>query len=182
MTAGSTASTGAGGDKPATGDVGTSDAGVTTSVTGNSSPVTDRTTEDEFLRSAIDETSATPVPGKLPPGETPGTGYSWDDYEGVQVENDVSGEDDGGWGVVRSKGRSKVNSGSGSQAQPGRSSIAPELMTKKQRQNAAKRDVQKQAKLDAEAERLAVLAKHKRELERAKMAEQFGSGKGASKA
>lgn len=76
----------------------------------------------------------------------------------------------------------EVNSGSGSQAQPGRSSIAPELMTKKQRQNAAKRDVQKQAKLDAEAERLAVLAKHKRELERAKMAEQFGSGKGASKA
>ena len=57
VTAGSTASTGAGGDKPATGDVGTSDAGVTTSVTGNSSPVTDRTTEDEFLRSAIDELS-----------------------------------------------------------------------------------------------------------------------------
>lgn len=45
-------------------------------------------------------------------------------------------------------------------------------MSKKQRQNAAKRDAQKQAKLDAEKERLEVLAKHKREVERAKMAEQ----------
>ena len=61
MTVDSMASTGAGGDKPATGDVGTSDAGVTTSVTGNSSPVTDRTTEDEFLRSAIDELSVAPA-------------------------------------------------------------------------------------------------------------------------
>ena len=59
-----------------------------------------------LLTPSVYRTSATPVPGKLPPGETPGTGYSWDDYEGVQVENDVSGEDDGGWGVVRSKGRS----------------------------------------------------------------------------
>jgi hypothetical protein len=35
-------------------DVTTSDAGITTSVTGNSSPVTERTTEDE-LRSDLDE-------------------------------------------------------------------------------------------------------------------------------
>jgi hypothetical protein len=54
--------------------------------------------------------------------------------------------------------------------------------TKRQRQNAAKREAQKAAKVSAEADRLATLAKHKRELERAKMVEQFaggGGGKGA---
>lgn len=49
---------------------------------------------------------------------------------------------------------------------------APESLTKKQRQNAAKHEAQKSAKAEAEAERLATLAKHKRELERAKMLEQ----------
>ncbi|KAJ3489453.1 hypothetical protein NLJ89_g11529 [Agrocybe chaxingu] len=43
---------------------------------------------------------------------------------------------------------------------------------KRQRTNADKRDAQKAAKADAEAERLATLAKHKRELEKVKMAEQ----------
>ena len=47
-----------------------------------------------------------------------------------------------------------------------------ESLTKKQRQHAAKREAQKAAKADAEQERLATLAKHKRELERARMAEQ----------
>lgn len=55
---------------------------------------------------------------------------------------------------------------------------APETLTKKQRQNAAKREAQKAAKADAEAERLAALAKHKREVERAKIAEQLNSSKG----
>jgi hypothetical protein len=55
--------------------------------------------------------------------------------------------------------------------------------SKKQRQNAAKRDALKTAKAEAEAQRLARLAVHKRELERAKMAEQFASsGKGKGKA
>lgn len=47
-----------------------------------------------------------------------------------------------------------------------------ESLTKKQRQHAAKREAQKAAKADAEQDRLATLAKHKRELERARMAEQ----------
>lgn len=54
---------------------------------------------------------------------------------------------------------------------------APETITKKQRQNLAKRDAQKAAKAEAEAERQATLAKHKRELERARMAEQYAQGK-----
>ena len=36
------------------------------------------------------------------PGEQPAKGFAWDDYEGVQ---DASSEDDGGWGVVRSRRR-----------------------------------------------------------------------------
>ena len=54
---------------------------------------------------------------------------------------------------------------------------APETLTKKQRQHAARREAQKAAKADAEAERLATLAKHKRELERTRMAEQAKSSK-----
>jgi hypothetical protein len=57
---------------------------------------------------------------------------------------------------------------------------APETLTKRQRQNASKREAQKAAKADAEAERLATLSKHNKELEKAKMAEQF-SGKGKGK-
>jgi hypothetical protein len=54
-------------------------------------------------------------------------------------------------------------------------------LTKRQRQNASKREVQKAAKSEAETERLAILAKHKRELEQARMSEQFGGKGGNSK-
>jgi len=57
----------------------------------------------------------------------------------------------------------------------------PDTLSKKQRQNAAKRDAQKAAKADAETERLALLAKHKRELERTRMAEQAKGGSGSGK-
>lgn len=43
------------------------------------------------------------------PGEKPASGFSWGDYEDVVVEgggNDADGEDDGGWGVVKSRSRS----------------------------------------------------------------------------
>ena len=120
-------------------DATTSDAGITTSVTGTSSPVTERTTttEDE-LPSGLDECvdshfaqnasvlrtdffvvrsaqalSAASLPDAPPrvapvrplPGEQPAKGFAWDDYEGVQVDGDASSEDDGGWGVVRSRRR-----------------------------------------------------------------------------
>ena len=45
-------------------------------------------------------------------------------------------------------------------------------MTKRQRQNAQKRENEKAAKTEAESQRLAVLANHKRELERVRMQEQ----------
>lgn len=54
---------------------------------------------------------------------------------------------------------------------------APETLTKKQRQHAARREATKAAKADVEAERLATLAKHKRELDRTRMAEQAKSSK-----
>ena len=56
---------------------------------------------------------------------------------------------------------------------------APESLTKKQRQHAAKREAEKAAKAEAEQERLATLARHKRELERARVAEQAKTNKKA---
>ncbi len=42
-------------------------------------------------------------------GEQPATGFSWADYEDVDdtrgTADDADGEDDGGWGVVKSRGR-----------------------------------------------------------------------------
>ena len=50
-------------------------------------------------------------------------------------------------------------------------------MTKKQRQNLAKREAQKAAKAEAEAMRQATLAQHKRELEKERIKEQFSQSK-----
>jgi hypothetical protein len=60
---------------------------------------------------------------------------------------------------------------------------APETLTKRQRQNAQKREAQKALKAEVEAERLATLSKHKRELEHARTIEQIskkGGGKSTS--
>ncbi|KAI0299293.1 hypothetical protein BC826DRAFT_1102838 [Russula brevipes] len=163
-------------------DVTTSDAGITTSATGNSSPVTERTTEDE-LPSELDESrldaSATSVqdappsivPVRPPPGEEPAKGFTWEDYEGVQVDEDASGEEDGSWGVVRS--RRKVNKpategGAGTPAAAAES----QPQTKKQRQNAQRREALKEAKREREAQQHAALAAHKRELDHARATEQ----------
>ncbi|KDR66137.1 hypothetical protein GALMADRAFT_273747 [Galerina marginata CBS 339.88] len=197
----------------------TSDAGITPSVTGNSSPVVERrmstSTEDEsFLlnvnvtrgsgenrrtlaekllpkprKTGVDdmlETSDFPTLSRVMrvqplPNERPATGFSWGDYEDVRVvtdggENDADGEDDG-WGVVTSKRSKRVVPSTSAQPHVQK---APETMTKRQRQNAQKREDDKAAKAEAESERLARLAKHKRELEHAKMVEQF-SGKSSGK-
>jgi len=57
-------------------------------------------------------------------------------------------------------------------------SKAPETLTKRQRQNAQRRENEKAAKAEAEKERLAKLAKHKRELEKTKMLEQYSTKSG----
>ncbi|KAI0046517.1 hypothetical protein FA95DRAFT_1573076 [Auriscalpium vulgare] len=170
-----------------TADLATSDAGITTSVTtGNSSPATEKTTEDELPASGGDESApeastserpSAPQVIRIQPGEKPAKGFTWEDYEGVQVGEDADGEDDGGWGVVKSKRSSRLNQTAGGQSTPNRTSSNTPL-TKKQRQNAAKREAQKLAKQDAAADQQAVLARHKRELERARMAEQFSTSKG----
>ncbi|KAH9849910.1 hypothetical protein C2E23DRAFT_870362 [Lenzites betulinus] len=112
-------------------------------------------------------------------GERPAAGFSWGDYEDVDeprtlTADDADGEDDGGWGVVRSR-RAKPKPASGPTAQEPASQKASEALTKKQRQHAAKREAEKAAKAEAEAARLATLAQHKRELERTRMAEQAKS-------
>ena len=44
------------------------------------------------------------------PGEKPAPGFSWADYEDVHTAaaEDADGEDDGGWGVVKSRTRTST--------------------------------------------------------------------------
>ncbi|KAI9062623.1 hypothetical protein FKP32DRAFT_1593288 [Trametes sanguinea] len=196
-------------------EISTSDAGITTSVTANSSPVTERTEDESHSlladsRPSVPENRRTLAEKLLPkprktgvedlleepdhpqlarvmriqprPDERPAAGFSWADYEDVDdsraTADDADGEDDGGWGVVRSR-RSRPKQPASGQAQASTQLKAPETLTKKQRQHAARREAEKEAKAQAEAERLATLAKHKRELEKARIAEQSKSSKKA---
>lgn len=187
-----------------------SDAGITTSVTGNSSPATEdeagpipqpessstskenrktlaeklipksrKTGVEDMLEESDQPTVARVMRVQPSPGESPAPGYSWADYEDVQAAaaEDADGEDDGGWGVVKSRTRNKPERPPQTDSQPQSGSE----MTKKQRQNAAKREAQKAAKAEAEAQRLATLSKHKRELEKTRITEQY-SAKGGSSA
>ncbi|KAF8586378.1 hypothetical protein K439DRAFT_963309 [Ramaria rubella] len=180
----------------------TSDAGVTTATSveedGSSSGTVEEPKNEEKTRSqktlaekvlpkgrktAVDdmlETSHYPDLSRVmrvapPTDEKPATGFSWGDYEDVEDGRggDADGEDDGGWGVVKSRGKAKHNQSSSSGGAPAPHPKAPETLTKKQRQNVAKREAAKGAKAEAEAERLALVAKHKRELERSRIAEQY---------
>ncbi|KAH9839959.1 uncharacterized protein C8Q71DRAFT_470692 [Rhodofomes roseus] len=186
-------------EQPTPLDAGTSDAGVTTtSFTGNSSPTATASDEEGDVKASTSDNRRTLAERLLPkprktgvddmletpdypsvarvmriqpgPDDRPAVGFSWADYEDVDdsrgTADDADGEDDGGWGVVKSRGRPKTH-------KPTTTPTASESVSKKQRQNAAKRDAQKTAKVEAEAERQARLAQHKRELERAKIAEQY---------
>ncbi|EKM50178.1 uncharacterized protein PHACADRAFT_264760 [Phanerochaete carnosa HHB-10118-sp] len=169
---------------------------VTTSVTDTSSPVNERTEDEQALGTADNRRTLAerllPKPRKthvedmletpdVPPAarvmrvqprpdEQPAAGFSWADYEDVDgsgvTADDADGEYESGWIVQSSRGRSRPKAPQSTQS-------APESLTKKQRQNLAKSEASKAAKAEAEAQRQATLAKHKRELEKARMAEQF---------
>ncbi|KAJ8521849.1 hypothetical protein ONZ45_g1486 [Pleurotus djamor] len=113
------------------------------------------------------------------PDEKPASGFSWGDYEDVDAsgpgENDADGEDDG-WGVVR-RSRPKRQPQADSSVSATTPAKSPETMTKRQRQNANRREAEKAGKEAAEADRLARLAKHKSELERTRMKEQIAARK-----
>ncbi|PFH53253.1 hypothetical protein AMATHDRAFT_1326 [Amanita thiersii Skay4041] len=122
------------------------------------------------------------------PGEKPASGFSWGDYEDVHPDeragHDADGEDEG-WGVVKSK-RSKTERKPSGMAVVGaiqpQVQKAPEtVLTKKQRQNARRREATKAAKAEMEAERLAKLSTHKKELDKASMLERL-TGMGVGKA
>ncbi len=70
-----------------------------------------------------------------------------------------------------------ASSSASASAQAPASQSGSETLTKKQRQHAAKREAEKAAKAEGEAARLALLAQHKRELERTRMAEQAKASK-----
>lgn len=116
-------------------------------------------------------------------GEMPAPGFTWGDYEDVAAgnltANDADGEDEaeGGWGIVKGKSRS-WNQRTTPTPQQITKSTPEQTMTKKQRQNAKKREMIKAVKAEAEATRLEGLAKHKRELERERIIELSRSGGG----
>ncbi|KAG2136079.1 uncharacterized protein EDB93DRAFT_790708 [Suillus bovinus] len=118
--------------------------------------------------------------------EMPAPGFSWKDYEDVDIDEDVhassgtvnnaDAEDDNQWGTVKGKGRSKVSRPSTTPLQVVQQ--APGALTKKQRQNAKRNQMLKEAKADAEVERQAKLAERKRALERQQIINQSRHGGG----
>ncbi|KAG1817271.1 uncharacterized protein BJ212DRAFT_1270875 [Suillus subaureus] len=114
------------------------------------------------------------------PDEAPAPGFSWKDYEDVDDSsgtlNDADGEGDGEWGIVKGKGRTKVSRPSTTPSQLVQQ--VPQALTKKQRQNAKRNQMLKDAKAEAEADRLTKLAEHRRALEREKIIDQSRRGGG----
>lgn len=92
------------------------------------------------------------------PNDVPATG-SWADYDDVSAED--MGDDDG-FMPVKSRGKQRAarQVSSDSSAPPMR---ATETQTKRQRQNAARREVEKDAKALADRQREQALEKHRRE-------------------
>ncbi|KIP01249.1 hypothetical protein PHLGIDRAFT_27046 [Phlebiopsis gigantea 11061_1 CR5-6] len=181
-----------------------SDAGITTSVTGTSSPVAERTEDEHALgtdenrrtlaerllpkprKTHVEDMLETPdVPSvarvmRVTPraDERPAAGFSWADYEDVDnsgiTADDADGEDESGWITKSSRIRSKPSDST----VPTRTT--PETLTKKQRQNQKRKELEKSEKAAARVEQEAALARHKRELEKVRMQEQFAKGKKAS--
>ncbi|KAG1804602.1 hypothetical protein EV424DRAFT_295352 [Suillus variegatus] len=112
--------------------------------------------------------------------EAPAPGFSWKDYEDVDASsgtlNDADGEDDGEWGIVKGKGHPKVSRPSATPSQVVQQ--VPGTLTKKQRQNAKRNQILKDAKADAEVERQAKLAERRRALERQQIINQSRHGGG----
>ncbi|KAF9473376.1 hypothetical protein BDN70DRAFT_885917 [Pholiota conissans] len=145
-----------------------------------------KTHVEDMLTTPDYPTLARVVRVKPRPDEKPADGFTWGDYEDVRTGDDADGEggagedDDEGWGVVTSRKSKRLPSGTA--ATPAhKATKASETLTKKQRQNQQRNEDAKAARAAVEAERLAVLAKHKRELEAEKLKEQFGAGKGGKK-
>ncbi|CCA69548.1 hypothetical protein PIIN_03487 [Serendipita indica DSM 11827] len=185
----------------------TSDAGVTTSVTEEEGSVSSKreetlTSAEKLLpkapKTAVDDMIDGPKPGIARvlrvPGPTPASKAEYtkpagnltlDDYEdgsdfkGSGVEAD---EEDSTWDVVgrKKRGGTRTPSTYASDTAPstiGTSNVAP---TKKQRQNAAKRQAEKDRKAAADKEMEAARAKHMRDLEKARIDEQYRGKKGLS--
>ncbi|KZP01771.1 hypothetical protein CALVIDRAFT_532530 [Calocera viscosa TUFC12733] len=144
-------------------------------------------------KTAVDDMLETPAQSiarvvrvKPSVGDKPAAGFSWADYEDVEGGGGMADEadDEGEWGIVKSRNRRSAAQSAfasfSSSSAPVRPAKAPETLTKKQRQNARKREADKSAKGDQEAERLAALARHKRELEEERMRE-LAKGAGAGR-
>lgn len=148
-----------------------------------------KTGVEDMLQKPDYPTLARVVKVKPSVGEQPAAGFSWGDYEDVSsfapgastgTGTNDDDNDDGGWGVVKGRGGRTSNRASGSTIANVTTSAptAPGDMSKKQRQNAKKRDAAKAAKVEGERDRVNLLRGHKSELERMRMIEQAtGRGK-----
>jgi len=93
---------------------------------------------------------------------------------GADVED--STEDDG-FIPVKSKGRRRTQRSASIHSTGGGVARAPESLTKKQRQNKAKREVEKEAKENSELQRQETFTRHKKELEHTRIEEAYKKGK-----
>lgn len=191
------------GAKAATGPAGVLSDGLTTSVTGtedeqeDSKDVKQRTLAERMLpagrKTGVEDMLETPqypeiarvMRVKPAEGEQPAPGYSWGDYEDADENKVISMDDEetdeGGWGVVKSRRPKRSQTVTQSTTQASKPSTDNQSLTKKQRQNAAKRDAAKSVKAEAEEERLAKLQAHKRALERDRISQAYAkpaTGKG----
>ncbi|KAF8550980.1 hypothetical protein OG21DRAFT_1513338 [Imleria badia] len=139
-----------------------------------------KTAVDDMLEEPDFPTIARVMRVQPPADQTPIPGFSWEDYGDVVEESvlvhDTDEEDEGEWGVVKSRHRTPQTTESTPKSPA--PAATPETMTKKQRQNARKRELAKSAKAEAEVSRLQGLANHQRELERLRIIEQSQQGGG----
>ncbi|KAH8111080.1 hypothetical protein DFH11DRAFT_1729801 [Phellopilus nigrolimitatus] len=141
--------------------------------------------EDEPLQPTL----ARVIRVKPTPSEKPADGFSWGDYEEYARADDgtsADGDADDVWEEVKSKKRNKPDRGSALSSSADslpagqRSTTTPEALTKRQRQNIERREAATVDKQAQERERLDRLERHRRELERTRIAEQFSGGKKVS--
>ena len=118
------------------------------------------------------------------PGEKPAKGFSWGDYEEYAgADEGTSGADvsnDDTWEEVKSKKKSRATNANPSSVMASSTdslsrSEQDGQTSKKKRQNAEKREAAKTEQELTERDRLERLAKHKTELEKDRIAEQYAS-------
>ncbi|EJD48210.1 hypothetical protein AURDEDRAFT_113060 [Auricularia subglabra TFB-10046 SS5] len=125
-------------------------------------PKAPRTKVDDMLEVPHDPSLARVMRIAPGPNDVPATG-TWADYDDVSAQDQDS--DDGFTPVVKSRGKQRMSRQASDVSTPASPTPmrATETQTKKQRQNAARREASKQAKDDADRLREQTLSRHRRD-------------------